>query len=115
MRRNKILRFLAFAPLAILALALFGFIVMSLWNWLMPSLFGLHAITYWQAFGILILSRILFGGLAGRSGRGRDRARRRMWEHMTPEQRERFRGGLRDACGAFNDDNGPASPTTSPG
>lgn len=109
MRRNRILRVLAFAPLAILALALFGFIVMSLWNWLMPALFGLHTLTYWQAFGVLILSRILFGGLAGRSCHGRDRARRRMWEHMTPEQRERFRGGLRDACGFDDKSPTPAS------
>ncbi|MGH9420214.1 MAG: hypothetical protein ACRD3J_09580 [Thermoanaerobaculia bacterium] len=94
---------MALAPLVIVGLALFGFIVMSLWNWLMPSLFGLRTLTYWQAFGVLILSRILFGGLAGRSGRGRHHDRRRLWEHMTPEQRERFRGGLREACGAFED------------
>ncbi|MBK6526662.1 MAG: hypothetical protein IPG07_14625 [Crocinitomicaceae bacterium] len=37
-------------------------VVMLLWNWLMPTLFGLTIITFWQALGILILSKILFGG-----------------------------------------------------
>jgi hypothetical protein len=47
--------------------AVFGLVVMSLWNWLMPTLFGWHVISYWQALGLLILSKILFGGFRGRS------------------------------------------------
>ncbi|HSY49964.1 MAG TPA: hypothetical protein VLC46_14210 [Thermoanaerobaculia bacterium] len=100
MRRNRVVRVLMFAPVAIVALAVFGFVVMSLWNWLMPLLFGLRAITYWQAFGVLILSRILFGGLGGRPGH---RARQRIWERMTPEQREKFRDGMRHRCGEFGE------------
>jgi hypothetical protein len=47
----------------------FGWLVMLLWNWLMPMLFGLKAITYWQAFGILLLSKVLFSGMGhGRRG-----------------------------------------------
>ncbi|MTI30227.1 hypothetical protein [Xanthovirga aplysinae] len=46
---------------------LFGFIVMWLWNALMPELFGLKEINYWQAVGILILFKILFGGFGGSS------------------------------------------------
>jgi hypothetical protein len=93
------------APLAILALVLFialgGQIVMHLWNWLLPALFGWHLITFWQALGILVLCRILFGGFGGhgfrRSGfRGRMGER---WRNMTPEERERFRQGMRDRCG----------------
>jgi hypothetical protein len=38
-----------------------GAIVMLLWNALLPQLFGLHPITYWQAIGLLILVRILIG------------------------------------------------------
>ena len=41
---------------------IFGYFVMLLWNWLMPMLFGLPEITYWHAFGIIILARLLFGG-----------------------------------------------------
>ena len=93
------------APLAILAMALFAYIggeiVMHLWNWLLPPLFGWRQITFWQALGILALCRILFGGLGGH-GFDRSKFRRRMaerWEHMTPEQRERFRQGIRGRCG----------------
>jgi hypothetical protein len=48
--------------------ALFAGVVMYLWNWLMPDLFGLNMIGYWQAIGIIILSRILFGSWSGNSG-----------------------------------------------
>jgi hypothetical protein len=40
-----------------------GYIVMGLWNWLLPGLFGLKAITFWQAIGIVVLAKILFGSL----------------------------------------------------
>ena len=98
-----------FFPLAIVAapvvLAVFiavgGGIVMLLWNWLLPPLFGWRQITFWQALGILVLCRILFGGV-GRRGFYRSGLRRRMaerWERMTPEERERFRQGMRGRCG----------------
>lgn len=41
---------------------LFGYIVMLLWNWLMPALFNLPVITFWYAVGIIILARLIFGG-----------------------------------------------------
>lgn len=40
----------------------FGYLVVYLWNWLMPSIFGLVKITYWQGFGLIVLAKILFGG-----------------------------------------------------
>lgn len=43
-------------------------VVMVLWNWLMPALFGLTVITFWQALGVLVLSKILFGGFMGKRG-----------------------------------------------
>jgi hypothetical protein len=46
----------------IILVFLFGYITMRLWNWLMPELFGLGEIQYWQALGVLILAKILFGG-----------------------------------------------------
>lgn len=85
-------RILKFALLAIVAVFLFGFIVMSLWNWLMPAVFNLHTVTFWQALGLLILAKILFGGFRGGPGRGHWRHRmRERWEKMTPEEREQFR------------------------
>lgn len=88
------------APLAILAFVVFiflgGQVVMLLWNWLLPPLFGWPQVTFWQALGILILSRILFGGFGMRGG-PRHKMRRSMsehWEHMSPEEREKFRQGI---------------------
>ena len=51
--------------LAVLFAFLFGIAVMALWNWLMPVIFGLDTITYWQAFGLVILAKLLFGGFGG--------------------------------------------------
>ncbi len=47
---------------------LFGFVIMWLWNWLMPELFGLPALTYWQAVGIFILFKILLGSCGSGGG-----------------------------------------------
>jgi len=61
-------------------LFLFGYVVMLLWNWLMPEIFGLKTLTYWQAWGMLALSCILFGrigGSGGKSGSSSDRKRKR--------------------------------------
>lgn len=43
----------------------FGYVVMYLWNWLMPAIFGLTAITFWQAIGLGLLAKLLFGGFGG--------------------------------------------------
>jgi hypothetical protein len=54
------------APPAIALFAwIFGEVVMHLWNWLLPMLFGWRQISFWQALGLLILCRILFGGFGG--------------------------------------------------
>jgi hypothetical protein len=98
-------RLIWIAPLAIVGMLVFivigGEVVMQLWNWLLPSLFGFRQITFWQAIGILALSRILFGGF-GFHNSGRSNIRRRMaerWDSMTPEERERFRQGMAGRCG----------------
>jgi len=88
-------RFLA--PIAFLAIAAgFSAAVMLLWNWLLPVLFGLSSISFWQALGILVLCRLLFGSFGG----GHHRMHRRMrhgghhltekWLKMTPEERKEF-------------------------
>jgi len=92
-------------PAAILGMLLFvwlgGWLVMHLWNWLLPPLFGWRLITFWQALALLVLCRILFGGL-GMRGSQRSSFRRRMrdrWEGMTPEEREKFREAMRNRWG----------------
>ena len=94
-----------------IAIAGFGSAVYHLWNWLMPSLFGLSVISFGQAVGLLALSWVLFGGwrFGGHRHYGGGRWRGRMmarWEQMTPEEREKFRERVRRGCGSF-----PASAT----
>jgi hypothetical protein len=101
MKRYWVTKVLKFAVFAALAVAVASFIVMQLWNWILPPVAGWHQITYWQALGLLVLSKILFGGFRGA---GRSHWRRRMmerWEQMTPEEREKFREGMRARCGEF--------------
>jgi hypothetical protein len=88
------------APLALAAFVFIGGeIVMHLWNWLAPALFGWHHITFWQALGLLILCRILFGNIGGH-GRGRGRHMGPRWaKNMTEEERERWRQEMRARCG----------------
>ena len=57
---QKILLGIGFGILGVGLLALFGWVVMLLWNWLMPELFGLKRLGYWQAWGLLALCTILF-------------------------------------------------------
>ncbi len=77
------------------AVIVFGFVTMQLWNWLVPAIFGLRAITFGQALGLVVLSKILFGGFHRHSGRGRGwrPQMQERWAQMSPEERERFRSG----------------------
>ena len=79
---------------------MFGGIVMLLWNALMPDLFHLPLINFWQALGLLLLAKILFSGFRGGPfpGRWREQARQR-WMNMTPEERERFKQEWGQRCG----------------
>ena len=97
-------RFIWIAPLALMGIALFAFlggvVVMWLWNWLTPPLFGWHTVTFWQAFAMLALARILFGrmGLHGPGG-GWGRRMRERWDVLTPEEREKIRQRMRARWG----------------
>lgn len=82
------------APLGFIAVAAaLAAVIMVLWNSLMPAIFGLTAISYWQALGLLVLARLLFGNFGGYRrhwhGNGRNHIRER-WDKMTPEQKEEF-------------------------
>jgi hypothetical protein len=107
MRGRWALRGLKIAVFVALGIAAFGFVAMHLWNYLMPAIFGLHVITFWQAVGLLILGLLLFGGFRPRHGGfGFRRKMMERWEQMTPEEREKFREGMRHRCG------GARAPTT---
>ena len=89
-------RMMRFIPFALLMITLAGALVMQLWNWLLPDLFGLHSISLIQALGLLVLSRILLGGWF-RPG-GHRCLHHGAWNHMTDEERERIREKLRGRC-----------------
>ena len=81
------------------AIAAFSTATMFLWNWLMPAIFGLTAICFWQALGLLVICRILFGGMGGMHhfigmhhfGRMRHHNLiREKWLKMTPEEQKEF-------------------------
>ena len=108
MRRNWVKIVIMVVLFVTIAIVGFGQAVFHLWNWLMPALFGLRAITFWQAVGLLALSWVLFGGWRWGGVRTsysyRRDWRRRMaerWEQMTPEEREKFRQGMWNRCGSF--------------
>jgi hypothetical protein len=74
---------------AVIIAFLFGYFVMLLWNWLLPPLFHAGAINYWQAIGLVILAKLLFGGSGmGHSYRGRRNWKReaRRWDHWESGQ-----------------------------
>ena len=97
-------RVLKMAIFAAIVVAVIGQVVLQLWNSLMPAIFGMRPISFWQALGLLALSWILFGrfgmfrGRGGCSSHWRHRMAERL-EQMSPEEREKFRQGLEGRCG----------------
>jgi|SRR6476661_2314153 len=105
-RQFWLLRCLRIALLAAVFVTAAAFITMYLWNWLVPTLFHGPSISIGQTLGLLLLSRILFGGFGGRRGgnwaRQRKAWRQRMsgrMEHLSAEEREKFRQQMQKRCG----------------
>jgi hypothetical protein len=105
--RRRIPFFILIAAAAVMVIT---WIVMTLWNALLPQLFHLPLITFWQALGLLVLSKILFGGFRGGGPGSRWKGRMdRRWMNMSPEERERFKQEWANRCGR---PFGPQSPGT---
>ena len=88
----------------IAALFLLPYIVMLLWNTILPAVIGVKTITYLQAVGIFLLSKILFGGF--RFGGKHHYRHKMMKQHfqdkfmtMNSEERENFKQKWREKCG----------------
>lgn len=92
-----------FIPIAVVAgIFVFGSVVMLLWNNLLPALFGIGTITFWQALGILVLSKILFGGFGGghkghkcHCSSHHDHGK---WMHLSSEEKEKIKSAWGDKC-----------------
>ncbi len=88
-----------FALMFLAAIVGFGAITMLLWNWLIPGIFGISTINFWQALGLLVLCRILFSGMGGHGHRfaggmrggmhGRNHLHEK-WMKMSPEEKKEF-------------------------
>lgn len=108
MRKIKI----KFLLIGLIVLLVVGLLVMILWNFIMPVIFNLPSINYWQALALFFLSRILFG--AGFMGRGMKSEKinfiRNKWMKMSPEQRKEFVNSRKFAfkhfCEDFSDKKG---------
>ncbi len=103
--------------LGTIAIIVFGLVVMSLWNAILPAVLGVKAITFLQALGILLLSKILFGGFGGSRWRGspawKEKMKRR-FENMTPEEKEKFKTEWKNRCGGrwnMKNESAAATPT----
>lgn len=112
---KKALMIVTFGAAAILG---FGYLVMSLWNFVLPAVLGVKTISFIQALAILLLSKILFGGFGSRGGRwpGRSAWKDKMMQHwgkMSPEDREKFKAEWKHKCGnrwpAATNEAGPSS------
>lgn len=81
---TKAFKILFMIIFGILMIFLMGFVVMWLWNWLMPDIFGLTTIGYWQAFGILALAKIFFGFGNHSSSKhgGKKHKRHKKWDRI---------------------------------
>ena len=97
-----IFRGLGILALFVAAFFLFGFVTMYLWNEIMPYLFHLPTIDFRMAIGLVILSKILFGGMRMRAGGGGGWGQKKFWkakwESMTPEEREKFKTDFAMRC-----------------
>jgi hypothetical protein len=93
MRTSKFHRYgkyVLFGILGVAALAGFGFVIMWLWNWLIPELFSGPVLTYWQTVGLLILSKILFSGVG--HGRPRDHEDHKFKDRWKRKYEEKMNG-----------------------
>ncbi|WP_426667477.1 hypothetical protein ACPPVU_15745 [Mucilaginibacter sp. McL0603] len=113
-------KFILIPFLAVGALFLITYIVMLLWNNLLPDILHASTITYWQAMGVLVLSKILFG--FGGRGRGGSPWMHKIerFKNMSPEEQQRFREEMRSRCGKWGRNRGgfdwdrPAENTEKP-
>ncbi|MCW3087741.1 MAG: hypothetical protein JWQ78_1127 [Sediminibacterium sp.] len=103
-------KIIGFIILAIMMTALLGWVVMSLWNNILAVVLPVSVISFWQALGILVLSKILFGGFHGgwRGGGGHwKKEMREKWQTMSPEEREKIKQEWRNRCRMWGKGNTP--------
>jgi hypothetical protein len=112
--KRKAGKAVAFVLFMLVIIPLTGYVTMHLWNWLMPHLFSLPLITFWESLGLILLGKILFGGIRGWRPGSRMRGNWiNKWDQLTPEEREKFAHAMRRKCGTW-EPPAPAAPTSTP-
>ncbi len=104
-----------FIVCAIAMVAVLGYTVMLLWNHVLVAVIGgVSLITFWQALGLLVLGKILFGGFHGGCGWGGHKGShwknemKEKWQGMSTEEREKIKQEWRNRCKVWGkSDNGP--------
>ena len=112
---NKGMRILGWAAMGVIAVTAFGLITMLLWNWLVPVLFNGPIISFWQALGLLILSKLLFWGAGGKGHNWRSHAHQNHWKNkfynkfssMTPEEREVLKKRMKEKWCGWEESSSP--------
>lgn len=119
---NRGVKFLAFVALGVLAIFLIGFVTMSLWNWLVPVLFNGPIITFWQALGLLLLSKLLFWGFGGKKQwHSHGPQVENHWKNkfynkfssMTPEERSALKEKMKEKWCSWEEKTSPKDSGTS--
>jgi hypothetical protein len=118
---SKGTRIIFFILMGALAILVFGSITMLLWNNVLAAVVNVHTITFLQALGILVLSKILFGGFRGGSGNWGHRRRQwkenmmAKWSTMSPDEREKFKSEWQKRCGKWGYKGWDANTETTTG
>lgn len=104
MKNRSCAKYCFLIPLAVVGfLALFTYAVYALWNCVLVDVLAVKTITYWQALGLLVLAKILFGGFphrrGGPCGHIRERIMSKRWASASPEEREKMRDEMRRRFG----------------
>jgi len=103
---------LKYATMAIVFMLVMGYVVMFLWNWIMPDLLGLPLLTFWKALGLLLLAKLLFG-FGGGHDKGHWKGKKEsFWKErmkdkmagMSEEERVKYRAKMSECWQKYLDE-----------
>lgn len=110
---SKIKKFFFFLPVIALIITAVGYAIMYLWNWILPELTHAGKLDFWQALGLLVLCRLLFGNFNKGGGGFREKAikMRSKWEGMNEEERAKFKAEYKNRCSGWGNRNKEQQPS----
>lgn len=100
---SKATKFIFFLPVVALIATLLGYTIMYLWNWILPEVANTGRLNFWQALGLLVLCRLLFGNFNKGRNHFHEKAQkmRSKWQSMNEEERAKFKEEYRNRCGSW--------------